>query len=111
MILTKPEKTEDLYPLFKQILIEKHAPDKQAGWGRVTFTGKGFYLKLEGEYKFDYARKNVDIEHPDAYFTKKFAMYTDYNEIVHLDRYIIVRFCKDMKGRKQEWMTSIYQHE
>ena len=110
MVIWKPEKTEDLYPLFKQILISNHKPDRHAGWGRLTFTGKGFYLKLEGEYSYDYVRKNIEIEHPDEYFTKKFHVYNDYSETVYLDRFIIMSFYKDIQGRKQEWKTYIYQH-
>lgn len=111
MIIWKPEKAEDLYPLFKQMLIAKHKPDPDAGWGIVTFTGRGFYLKISGEYSYAYERKPVEIEHPDEYIQKKFAMYTDYSKTVYLDRYITMRFCKDMKGCKPEWMTFIYQHE
>lgn len=111
MILTKPEKAEDLYPLFKQILIEQHKPDLSADWRRLTFTGKGFYLKLDGDYKYDYIRKTVDIEHSDEYFLKKFHICNDYNEILYLDRIITISFCKDKKGRKKEWMKSIYQHQ
>jgi hypothetical protein len=111
MIITKPEKTEDLYPLFKQILIENHKPDKAASWGVVTFTGKGFYLKLNGDYRYDYIRKTVDIEHPDEYFLKKFHIYNEYSETLYLDRFITMRFCRDMKGRKGEWVTNIYQHQ
>jgi len=110
MIITKPEKTEDLYPLFKQILIEKHKPDLNAGWGRVTFTGKGFYLKLNGEYKSDGVHTNIDIEHPDKYFLEKFCMSDQYYKSVYLDRFIVMSFSKDMKGRKREWVTYIYQH-
>ena len=111
MIITKPEKAEDLYPLFKQILIEQHKPDKAASWGVVTFTGKGFYLKLSGEYKSDGAHTLIDIEHPDQYFLSKFNMSDQYYKTVYLDRLIIMNFCKDKKGRKKEWMTYIYQHE
>ena len=111
MIIVKPEKTEDLYPLFKQILIEQHKPDKNASWGAVTFTGKGFHLKLQGDYKYDYIRKTVDIEHPDEYFLKRFHVYNDYNETIYLDRFIAMYFCKDMKGCKRVWATNIYQHE
>jgi hypothetical protein len=111
MIIWKPEKAEDLYPLFEQMLIAKHKPDPDAGWGIVTFTGRGFYLRLEGDYKTDYKRRPIDIEHPDSYFCKKFAMHTDDNEIVYMDRYIKMSFCKDMKGCKKEWATFIYQHE
>ena len=111
MIITKPEKTEDLYPLFKQILIEQHKPDLAAGWGRVTFTGKGFYLKLNGEYKSDSIRETVNIEHPDEYFLSKFSMSDQYHRTVFLDRLIIMNFYKDKKGRKGEWVKYIYQHE
>ena len=111
MIITKPEKTEDLYPLFKQILIEQHKPDLAAGWGRVTFTGKGFYLKLNGEYKSDGIRETVNIEHPDEYFLSKFSMSDQYHRTVFLDRLIIMNFYKDKKGRKGEWVKYIYQHE
>lgn len=110
MIITKPENTEDLYPLFKQILIPDHRPDQQGGWGRPTFTGKGFYLKLQGEYSYDYVRKNIEIEHPDEYFSEKFRMCNEYSEAEYLDRFIIMSFCKDKKGHKQEWKTYIYQH-
>jgi len=110
MIITKPEKTEDLYPLFKQILVENHKPDLNAGWGRVTFTGRGFYLKLTGEYRSDGERVTIDIEHPDAYFLKKFNMSDQYFKTIHLDRFIIMNFCKDKKGHKSEWMKYIYQH-
>ena len=111
MIITKPEKIEDLYPLFKQILIEKHKPDKAARWGLVTFTGKGFYLNLSGDYKYDYVRKTIDIEHPDEYFLDKFRNHDVYSETVYLDRYITLRFSKDMKGQKHLWSSTIYQHE
>lgn len=111
MILTKPEKAEDLYPLFRQILLENHKPDANAGWRLITFTGKGFYLKLEGEYKYDYNRKTVEIEHPDEYFLEKFHMHDGYSETVYLDRFITISFCKDKKGRKSEWRKPIYQHE
>lgn len=111
MVITKPEKAEDLYPLFKQILIEKHKPDPSARWGIVTFTGKGFYLKLSGDYRYDYIRRTVDIEHPDEYFFDKFHVYNEYNETVYLDRFITMRFCKDMKGRTGVWMTNIFQHQ
>lgn len=111
MIITKPEKTEDLYPLFKQILIEQHKPDRTAGWGRVTFTGRGFYLKLNGEYRSDGEHTPIDIEHPDEYFLKKFCMTNQFYKTVYLDRFIIMNFCKDGKGRKSEWMTYIYQHQ
>lgn len=110
MIITKPEKTEDLYPLFKQILVENHKPDLTAGWGRVTFTGRGFYLQLNGEYRSDGKRMTIDIEHPDAYFLKKFNMSDQYYKTIYLDRFIIMNFCKDRKGRKSEWMKYIYQH-
>lgn len=111
MIITKPEKTDDLYPLFKQILIENHKPDLTAGWGAVTFTGRGFYLKLTGEYRSDGKRLTIDIEHPDEYFLEKFHMSDQYWSSVYLDRFIIMNFCKDYKGRKSEWMTYIYQHQ
>ena len=111
MIITKPEKAEDLYPLFKQILIEQHKPDKDVGWGRVTFTGKGFYLKLSGEYKSDGEHTPIDIEHPDEYFLRKFRMSDQYYKTVYLDRFVVMNFYKDMKGRKGEWVTYIYQHE
>lgn len=102
MIITKPEKTEDLYPLFKQILIENHKPDLTAGWGAVTFTGRGFYLKLTGEYRSDGQRLTIDIEHPDEYFLEKFHMSDQYWSSVYLDRFIIMNFCKGKKGHKQE---------
>ena len=111
MIITKPEKEEDLYPLFKQILIENHKPDLQAGWGMVTFTGKGFYLKLKGEYRSDAAHATIDIEHPDKYFLSKFHMSDQYYRSVYLDRLVIMQFYKDMKGHKKEWSMCLYQHQ
>ena len=111
MILTKPEKAEDLYPLFKQILIEQHKSDPYARWGMVTFTGKGFYLKLNGEYRSDAKQIAIDIEHPDVYFLKKFSMDDQYYKTIFLDRIIIMNFCKDKKGHKSEWRKLIYQHE
>lgn len=111
MIITKPETTEDLYPLFKQILIEKHKRDPKAGWGILTYTGKGFYLKLEGDYEYEYIRKPVGIEHPDEYVLNKFHMYPEYNETVYLDRFIKMSFYKDMKGHVGLWAKKIYQHE
>ena len=111
MIITKPEKIEDLYPLFKQILMENHKPDQAAGWGIVTFTGKGFYLRLEGNYRATGKHELIDIKHPDAYFLSKFRMSDQYYKTVYLDRFIIMNFYKDMKGRKKEWSTNIYQHQ
>ena len=111
MIITKPETAEDLYPLFNKVLIEQHKPDPNAGWGRVTFTGRGFYLKLESDYKYNYVRRTIEIEHPDEYFHKKFHMHSDYSETVYLDRYITIKYCKDKKGCKEEWTTYIDQHE
>lgn len=111
MILTKPEKADDLYPLFKQILLENHKPDTSAGWGIVTFTGKGFCLKLEGCYRTTGEHTFIDIEHPDKYFLTKFRMSDQCYRTAYLDRFISVGFYKDMKGRKKEWSTSIYQHQ
>lgn len=111
MNLTKPEKAEDLYPLFIPILTENHKPDNTAHWGNITFTGRGFYLKLTGDYRYDYIRRTVDIEHPDEYFNDKFHIYNDYNETVYLDRFITIHFYKDMKGRAGVWMTNIFQHQ
>lgn len=111
MIITKPEKAEDLYPLFKQILIPNHKPDLAAGWGRVTFTGKGFYLKLDGEYRSDGIHTPIEIEHPDEYFLSKFRMSDSYYKTTYLDRLVAMHFCKDKKGRNEEWVTYIYQHE
>ena len=111
MILTKPEKAEDLYPLFKQILIEQHKPGPADRWGMVTFAGKNFCLKLNGEYKTDSKCVTIDIEHPDAYFLKKFNTDDQYYKTIYLDRFIIMNFCKDKKGRKSEWRKPIYQHE
>lgn len=107
----KPEKAEDLYPLFKQILIEKHKPDQAARWGIITFTGKGFHLKLQGNYNYEHIRKTIDIEHPDEYFFNKFHITNEYSETVYLDRFITMHFYKDMKGRAGVWMTNIYQHQ
>lgn len=111
MILTKPEITDDLYAMFRQILAEKHKPDLTAGWGTATFTGKGFYLKLEGNYRATSEHTLIDIEHPDEYFLSKFRMSSHYYKTVYLDRFITMSLFKDMKGRKKEWMTFIYQHQ
>lgn len=107
----KPEKTDDLYPLFKQILIENHKPDPSAGWGIVTFRGKGFYLKLEGNYRSTGEQSPIEVEHPDEYFLRKFRMSSQYYKTVYLDRFITMSLFKDMKGRKKEWMAFIYQHQ
>ena len=111
MILTEPKTTDDLYPMFRQILLENHKPDLSSGWGTVTFTGKGFYLKLSGEYRTDGSRETIDIEHPDEYFLSKFKMSDQHYRNKYIDRLIVMNFCKDKHGRKKEWMTFIYQHQ
>lgn len=111
MIITKPETVENLYPLFKQILIKKHKQDPKAEWGILTYTGKGFYLKLEGDYDYVHIRKPIDIEHRDEYTLHKFHMYDDYSQIVYTDRYIKMSFYKDIKGRVRLWAKEIHQHE
>lgn len=67
-------------------------------------------MKLKGEYRSDGKHVLIDIEHPDEYFLKKFCMTNQFYKTVYLDRFIIMNFCKDSKGRKSEWMTPIYQH-
>ena len=111
MILAKPEIADDLYPMFRQIFLENHKPDPHAGWGMVTYTGKGFYLQLKGEYRSDAEHVTIDLEHPDQYFLEKFHMSDQCYRSVYIDRFITMKFYKDKNGRKQEWVKYIYQHQ
>lgn len=107
---TKPAAIEDLYPLFKEVLIAKHKPDKCAPWGTATFTGSGFHLKIAGEYKAEGKQCPIEIIDPDPYFISKFRMAVSYYRSEYLDRMLIMTLCNDSRGRKWVWSTQIYQH-
>ena len=106
----KPVTIEDLYPLFKEILIAKHKPDKNAPWGTTTFTGSGFHLKISGEYKGEGKQHLIEITDPDPYFVSKFRMAVSYWQSEYLDRMLVMTLCNDTRGRKWVWSTQIYQH-
>lgn len=110
MILPEPKNAENLYEVFKPILIEQHEPDLNHGWGSVTIKGKGFYLKLRGDYKTEGLRTPVEIEHPDKYFLSKFHMDESRYTPKYLDRIISMSFSKDKRGQRREWITIIPQH-
>lgn len=107
---TKPVTIEDLYPLFKDILVTKHKPDKNAPWGVTTFTGSGFHLKISGEYKADGKQHPIEIADPDPYFVSKFRMAVSHYQTEYLDRMLIMTLCNDSRGRKWVWSTQILQH-
>ena len=107
---TKPVTIEDLYPLFKDILIAKHKPDKTAPWGVTTFTGSGFHLKISGDYKAEGKQHHIEIVDPDPYFVSKFKMAVSHYQTEYFDRMLIITLCNDYKGRHRVWNTQIYQH-
>ena len=107
---TKPIAMGDLYPLFKEILIAEHKPDKNAPWGNVTFTGRGFYLKIIGDYKTDGKQRSIDIADYDPYFVSKFKITVAHYQTEYLDRILTMSLYNDCKGRKRVWSTQIYQH-
>lgn len=107
---TKPVTIEDLYPLFKDILIAEHKPDKNAPWGITTFTGRGFYLNIGGDYKTDGKQRPIEIVDPDPYFVSKFKMAVCRYQAEYLDRILIMHLHNDSRGRKWVWSTQIYQH-
>lgn len=107
----KPETTVDLYTLFMQVLTEQHRPDyANSNWGDITFTGRGFYLKLKGDLTSTGTHSPINIEHYDEYFHQKFHVVDSFYRTVYTDRFIHVSFCKDNKGHKQEWSAMIKQH-
>lgn len=106
----KPVTIEDLYPLFKEILVTEHKPDKRAAWGNTTFTGRGFHLEISGDYKADGKQHPIEIIDPDPYFVTKFKMAVSHFQTEYLDRVLTMTLCNDSRGRKWVWSTQILQH-
>lgn len=109
MILPEPKSVESLYEVFKPVLIDQHEPDTY-GWGCVTFKGKGFYLKLRGDFKTEGTREPIEIEHPDEYFLDKFHMDETRYKPIYIDRVITIHYFKDKRAQRKEWETVITQH-